>query len=96
MATAGKADSGAAHVVGYSRLGSLGRIAQRESARFTRGRSLVRSQVRPLNLAVRTCRVAQRETRGDLRASAQPKYDRRRPAPPEHFCWLIQERMARE
>ena len=29
-----------------------GRIAQRESARFTRGRSLVRSQVRPLNLAV--------------------------------------------
>jgi hypothetical protein len=30
-------------------LGALGRIAQRESARFTRGRSLVRSQVRPLN-----------------------------------------------
>ena len=26
----------------------FGRIAQRESARFTRGRSLVRSQVRPL------------------------------------------------
>jgi hypothetical protein len=28
-----------------------GRIAQRESARFTRGRSLVRSQVRPLRKA---------------------------------------------
>src|SRR5439155_3905088 len=40
----------AANLVGYSRL-ALGRIAQRESARFTRGRSLVRSQVRPLNLA---------------------------------------------
>ncbi len=47
-ATLGKAGNGAADVVGYSRLGSLGRIAQRESARFTRGRSLVRSQVRPL------------------------------------------------
>ena len=33
-------------VLGYSRV-ALGRIAQRESARFTRGRSLVRSQVRP-------------------------------------------------
>ena len=32
--------------VGYPRC-SPGRIAQRESARFTRGRSLVRSQVRP-------------------------------------------------
>jgi hypothetical protein len=31
-------------------LGWLGRIAQRESARFTRGRSLVRSQVRPSSL----------------------------------------------
>ena len=31
-------------------LGAPGRIAQRESARFTRGRSLVQSQVRPLNL----------------------------------------------
>jgi hypothetical protein len=29
-------------------MGGSGRIAQRESARFTRGRSLVRSQVRPL------------------------------------------------
>jgi hypothetical protein len=47
VATAGKAGSGAADVVGYSRLALLGRIAQRESARFTRGRSLVRSQVRP-------------------------------------------------
>src|SRR2546426_2369691 len=36
----------AAKVVGYSRF-APGRIAQRESARFTRGRSLVRSQVRP-------------------------------------------------
>ena len=33
--------------VGYPRY-CPGRIAQRESARFTRGRSLVRSQVRPL------------------------------------------------
>ena len=49
VATAGQAGSGVADVVGYSRL-ALGRIAQRESARFTRGRSLVRSQVRPLNL----------------------------------------------
>ena len=47
MATAGEAGSGAADVVGYSRWALLGRIAQRESARFTRGRSLVRSQVRP-------------------------------------------------
>jgi hypothetical protein len=30
-----------------------GRVAQRESARLTRGRSLVRSQPRPLNLALR-------------------------------------------
>src|SRR6266516_2258870 len=36
----------AKNAVGYSRF-ALGRIAQRESARFTRGRSLVRSQVRP-------------------------------------------------
>ena len=35
-----------ANGVGYPRC-SPGRIAQRESARFTRGRSLVRSQVRP-------------------------------------------------
>src|SRR5882724_8888439 len=41
----------ASNLVGYARF-ALGRIAQRESARFTRGRSLVRSQVRPLNLAV--------------------------------------------
>jgi hypothetical protein len=33
---------------------ALGRIAQRESARFTRGRSLVRSQVRPLEKALET------------------------------------------
>ena len=31
-----------------------GRIAQRESARFTRGRSLVRSQLRPLRKALVT------------------------------------------
>jgi hypothetical protein len=31
-----------------------GRIAQRESARFTRGRSLVRSQVRPPRKALET------------------------------------------
>ena len=32
---------------------ALGRVAQRESARFTRGRSLVRSQPRPLDLVPR-------------------------------------------
>ena len=34
-------------------LGRPGRVAQRESARFTRGRSLVRSQARPFSRAVR-------------------------------------------
>ena len=33
---------------GFATLTAPGRIAQRESARFTRERSLVRSQVRPL------------------------------------------------
>ncbi len=42
----GSGEGVAANVVGYSRF-APGRIAQRESARFTRGRSLVRSQVRP-------------------------------------------------
>src|SRR6266566_888287 len=36
----------ASNLVGYSRF-ALGRIAQRESARFTRGRSVVRSHLRP-------------------------------------------------
>src|SRR5207247_4942368 len=37
----------------YRPFSGSGRVAQRESARFTRGRSLVRSQVRPsLNRAV--------------------------------------------
>ena len=53
VATAAGAGSGVAGVVGYSRL-AFGRIAQRESARFTRGRSLVRSQVRP-SLHKRPC-----------------------------------------
>src|SRR5688500_18570469 len=36
---------------------SSGRIAQRESARFTRGRSLVRSQVRPCRAKARLRRA---------------------------------------
>ena len=54
-ATAGK-PAVAAKCLGYPQR-TPGRIAQRESARFTRGRSLVRSQVRPLNLAVRKPRA---------------------------------------
>ena len=46
-AAAGAGEAGtAANGRRYPRF-SPGRIAQRESARFTRGRSLVRSQVRP-------------------------------------------------
>src|SRR5581483_5472708 len=37
----------------FDKVKALGRVAQRESTRFTREGSLVRSQPRPLNLAVR-------------------------------------------
>jgi hypothetical protein len=47
--------------VGYPRV-SPGRIAQRESARFTRGRSLVRSQVRPS--ASRACSANPQSSEG--------------------------------
>jgi hypothetical protein len=47
-----------------------GRIAQRESARFTRERSLVRSQVRPLNVAARPYPAAAAAQNGDARRTS--------------------------
>ena len=69
VATPGEAGSGVAGVVGYSRL-AFGRIAQRESARFTRGRSLVRSQVRP-SLHKRPCATLRRNRHTTLETSLE-------------------------